>query len=208
MYKSFPTKTNSSCFIQTWLLSASPCTFQQLLSPLNLMYGVYQMLTSTSGQQQAELNWCQARGLQQDLSIRNLPSWQQQLSGVVWFTYANPAVRSQKDSVGGASGRAWRGAGDREKCLRGARQRQAGALGAAVPWFQQGVCSTTAVILLPTWLGSQSQPPCSQPGWPTHCTHSSAQAQLLLLCSPLPHHSKVEDMIGNHNSHFTSKRGC
>lgn len=142
------------------------------------------MLTSRSGQQQAELNWCQARGLQQDLSIQNLPSWQRQLSGVVWFTCANPAVGSGQDSVGGARGRARRGAGDREKCLRGARQRQ--GLGHR---FQQGVCSTTAVILLPTRPGSQSQAPRSQPGWPTHGTHSSAQAQLLLLCSPLPRQS-------------------
>ena len=57
-----------------------------------------QTLTSTSGRQPAELNQCQARGLRQHFSIRNLLSWQQQVSAVVWFSCTNPSARSGQDS--------------------------------------------------------------------------------------------------------------
>lgn len=61
MYKqSFPTMTQN-CFIQAWLLSAVPCTSQQLVCLLQLMYNVIsEMFAIVSGQLQAELNQCQA----------------------------------------------------------------------------------------------------------------------------------------------------
>lgn len=54
----------------------------------------YQMLTSTSVQRWAELNWCQTQGLQQHLSIWNLLSWKQQVSGSVFWCNPIHEVRA------------------------------------------------------------------------------------------------------------------
>lgn len=106
-WMSFPTSTNVGLLHSDCLLSTAPSTSQQLVPCCSSMYVHYQMLASTSGRQQAELNQSQVRGLWPHLNIQKLPSWQQHRSGVVHFACARPSARSEQDGRGGRS--PWQG---------------------------------------------------------------------------------------------------
>lgn len=161
----FPPPTTQNCFTQTCFFCTS-----SLFPRYTSRTVQYQMLVSTSGRQQAELNWCQAWGLWPHLSIRNFPSWQQQVSGVVQSSLANPAVRSGQDSAGGVPGGAQGGSGEEERCLWGTRKHQA--------W---GTRSTCALVSAKGPLTHGSHPAAHgvgvpEPATPSHPPHSTSPA--------------------------------
>lgn len=141
----FPTSTNVGLLHSDCLLSTSPSTSRQLVPRCSSMYVHYQMLASSRGRQQAELNQSQVGGLWPHLNIQKLPSWQQHRSGVVHFACARPSARSEQDGAGGAPGRACsrrRGGGE----FLGAGGHQHG-----LGFTRQGVFSPTGVIILDFW---------------------------------------------------------
>lgn len=142
----FPPRPTQNCFIWTWLLSAMPCTSQQLVFLLQLMYSMISDVCCHKWPATSRAEPVPSTGAAATLKHPKLPllaatSIRCGSFGFgfffVWFFFffcADPAVRSGQDNMGGTPFRAQRGTGDCEKAARwGARQHWTGGLGVAVP---------------------------------------------------------------------------
>lgn len=165
------------------------------------------MLSSTSDQQQAELNWCQAQGLQQHFRHLKRPL-------LAATSIRCSLVSSCKPSCE----------------VRAEQHRKSLWQGMEMCWGQGEVlvgCQAAPI------LGSRSIPAlisaralivhgrhaCCPPSWGSRARHPAASLanQLITsaswhmpncLCSTAHYYCKVEGMIQNHSTPFTSERGC
>lgn len=144
----FPPRPTQNCFIQAWLLSAVPCTSQQLVCLLQLMHSMisdvyYHKWPATSRAEPVPSTGAAATLKHPKLPLLAATSIRCGSFGLFFFFCADPAVRSGQDNVGGAPGRAQRGIGDREKgACGGARQHCAGGLRALCLDFIKGAAHT------------------------------------------------------------------
>lgn len=162
-----------------------------------------------SGQLQAELNQCQAQGLQQHLSIPNFPSWQQQVSGVVYLGFF--FVQTQ---LWGQDRTTWEEppAGHRGALGTGRGACEVPDSAGLGDWEQ--LCLDFIKGAVHTWQSS-----CCRPGWGPRASQPTVNPSNQRIastpwhkpssfCTRVHSYCKAEGVIWNHNIHLTSERGC